>query len=718
MPLIKFNPPVSAEPARLPEAEGAPLGPDNLRGLAKRFDDIARLVSDWIYETDTDFRLTFASHRVFEALGYHPLELRGQPLLEFGTFLNKHRNKHTLNWRKPFRNVLYRVENRDGEERLHLMSGVPVFHPDTGDFMGVRGTARDITEQAALEAQLHASEERYRTLFNKSPVMACSTDPGGIITSASDFWLSTLGYHRDEVIGLHASEFIRPSDAHDDSDLFSIPGLQTNETPCLVAKRDGENFDAALYSSIQEKPDGTTAQIIHVLIDTSERKRYEEKLVRQANYDHLTGLPNRGLALDRLDQAMGRARRDGRQVAVLFVDLDNFKRINDTLGHVEGDELLLRVADALRDAIREGDTVARLGGDEFLIILPDLDSTTPCESVAQKVLDRCATPFVIAGHDIVVTASIGISMFPSDGDDTNDLLRQADAAMYRSKAKGKNTFHLFSPDMDSLAHEHLLIEAELRKALERDELELFYQPVLRPSDSQLVGLEALIRWHHPSLGLLSPASFIPVAEESGVIAPLGEWILNRACENAVEIGRKLGRDIFVAVNVSAQQFNTTRPHLATVVEDALLSTGLPPHCLELEITESVILGDVPETVETLTALNELGVRLSIDDFGTGFSSMSYLRKFPFDTLKIDRMFVQDVDGEAQNGVLAEAIIAMAHALNLNVIGEGVETQAQLDFLMQRNCDMIQGFYFSKPVRASRVAELANRMGWLGPAEES
>lgn len=707
MPLIKLNKDGN-EPLGewVQESEAGP-GDGGPNWVVRRFQDISRLVSDWIWETDTNLALTFVSQRIMDTLGYHPLELKGRSLESLGDFLTNDQKPLDMQWNKPFRNLLFAVKTKDGEQRFHLLSGVRVYDSKTGDFNGFRGTARDITQQLLAEENLKKSEERYRTLFNKSPVMACSTTPDGSIVSVSDYWLEVLGYNKADVIGEPIERFMIRQ-LQDDESVHSVKPDIRPVLPCKFIKKDRETLDGLLYTSSIADPDGDVIEELSVLIDVSERKKFEESLQHHANFDLLTDLPNRDLAMDRLGQAIVRARREKLMTAVMLVDIDNFKKINDLLGHPAGDELLVRIAEHLRESIRDGDTVARLGGDEFLVVLPDLKTVGYCETIAQKLLERCARPFVIDGLEVAVTVSIGIGLYPGDARDSATLLRSADAAMHRSKAKGKNTFHFFSPDTDSHAHEHLLLENQLRKALARDELVLHYQPVVRPDTGELIGMEALVRWQHPTLGRIAPAQFIPLAEDNGLISSIGQWIMRTACRDTMQIRDALQKDLCVAVNVSPLQFTSTRPKLVDVVRDTLAETGLPAKCLELEITESVIMSDIPENAVVLNALNVLGVHLAIDDFGTGYSSLSYLKKFPFDTLKIDRMFVRDIDRDPQDNALANAIIAMAHALDLKVIGEGVETQGQLEFLSNLDCDYIQGFHFSHPLEKTAFVDFARK----------
>ena len=672
----------------------------------RRFKDIARLVSDWIWETDDEFRLTFTSQRVMETLGFHPLELKGRKLTELGKFVGSDGKPVFIRWKSAFRDKLFVVKDRSGKKRLMLVGGVPVYDAVNGEFCGVRGTAEDITDRTIAEEKLKKSEERYKTLYNKSPVMAFSTNPENRITSVSEYWLKCMGYEKSEVIG-HALDKFTIQGSDEPSLLENpdeLPDNAFSEVSCRFVAKDGTPMDVTMSSSAIRDDLGEVVQILNVLVDVTERKQYEASLLRQASYDSLTNLPNRGLAMDRLGQAIARARRDDYMVALMFVDLDNFKKVNDTLGHAAGDELLVKMGEHLSACIRESDTVARLGGDEFLIILPDLKAVGHYEIVAQKILDRCALPFDLCGHEVVVTASIGVALYPNDGETTDMLMRNADSAMYRSKAKGKNTFQFFAPDMDGLAHQHLILENQLRRAIAQKELALRYQPIIDSASGDMVGMEALLRWRHPKMGWIPPGKFIPLAEESGLIVPIGEWILKTACADAKKISKELGKELFVAVNVSARQFANHK--LVESVTKALDETGLEARLLELEVTEGVVLDHVPENKEILCMLSDMGVQLSIDDFGTGYSSLSYLKKFPFNTLKIDRAFISDIGEGNENAALATAIIAMAHALGLRVIGEGVESEDQATFLKDRQCDCLQGFHFARPLSLKAFRDFA------------
>lgn len=446
---------------------------------------------------------------------------------------------------------------------------------------------------------------------------------------------------------------------------------------------------------------GETTHVVASLEDISDRVAYKEHLFRQANFDKLTGLPNRALAMDRLAQAINSAERHGRSLTLLFVDLDRFKYVNDTLGHRFGDDLLLEASRRLSHCVREEDTVARLGGDEFLILLVNQRAANDATLVAKKIIDVIDKPFLIDGRELNVTASIGLTVFPDDGHNSGDLLRNADAAMHMAKRQGQNTYHFFTPEMNRRALERLNIETHLRHAIRRGEFELYYQPLISLGNGAVVGMEALLRWHNQELGSPGPDRFIPIAEETGLIIPIGQWLLDQACSQAVSWQREGHAPLRVAVNISSRQF--VGGSIVHAVEKALADSGLQPALLELEITEGLLLGDAPQTRRALERLKKLGVRLSLDDFGTGYSSLGYLRRYTFDVLKIDRSFIHDLEAKPEAAGLVKAIIAMAHSLGLEVIGEGVETALQAEFIRSRDCNLAQGYFYSRPLPAPQFS---------------
>ena len=459
-------------------------------------------------------------------------------------------------------------------------------------------------------------------------------------------------------------------------------------------RKNGERFWEQLVVTPLKDSEGGVSNYLILGEDISIRKRYEQQLLRQANYDILTGLPNRMLALDRLKLALAQARRENALVGVMFLDLDNFKHINDTMGHDAGDNLLIEAARRISSCLRGTSTVARLGGDEFLVILPGLAGTDSTEQVAERILHTFVPPFLVGGQEVFVTTSIGIAIYPTDSDNSGTLLQHADAAMYQAKSKGKSAFERFAPEMKEVSHERLQIESRLRRALELNEFELYYQPIVSTASGMLIGAEALIRWNSPTMGMVMPDKFIPLAEETGLISPIGEWVLNEACAAAVRWESSTGLKLSIAVNVSPRQFRD--PGFVDAVLSATTSSGLNPRQLELEITERLILDNTIETAGILRRLDEHGIRLSVDDFGTGFSALSYLKSYPFDTLKIDKSFIRDVMVEKDDAALVKAIINMAHSLGLSVIAEGVEEEAQTQFLMENGCDFAQGYFYSRP----------------------
>ncbi|GCF85086.1 EAL domain-containing protein [Geobacter sp. SVR] len=448
--------------------------------------------------------------------------------------------------------------------------------------------------------------------------------------------------------------------------------------------------------------DGRAKFLSGTTLDITARIRAESEIQQLINYDTLTGLPNRSLLHDRLRLAIAQAARERQLIGVLFLDLDRFKGINDTLGHRAGDKLLLCVAQRLAACVRESDTLARLGGDEFVIILDGIHSEDGITTVANKILTLIAEPIYIDGHELYTTASIGIAVYPMDGEDSHTLLKHADVAMYQAKDLDRNNFQFFSREMNTKMLERMMLENSLRRALEREEFFLLYQPQVDARSGRIVGMEALLRWQHPDLGLLGPDKFIYLAEETGLIIPLGEWVLRTACRQN-KLWQEAGLfPVRVAVNLSGKQFSQ---RLDDMIASVLLDTGLGAEWLELEITESAIMKNAENNVTMLRKLMDMGIALAIDDFGTGYSSLAYLKHFPISRLKIDRSFVRDITTNPDDAAIAEIIIAMAHTLKLSVIAEGVETRAQMEFLSFHNCVEMQGYLFSRPVRAEQFEEL-------------
>ncbi len=434
---------------------------------------------------------------------------------------------------------------------------------------------------------------------------------------------------------------------------------------------------------------------------------HKEHLVRLAHYDNLTSLPNRVFFNEILNKAISHAKRNEKILAVLFIDLDRFKTINDALGHTVGDLVLKEMSSRFSNLLRAGDILARLGGDEFIVLLNDIGDTNQAAAVANKVLVSSAQPVTVESHEFFITASIGISVFPNDGDSLESLQKNADMAMYKSKRNGGGVFHFYSHDMDTAANEHIRLEAALRKGIQNNELILHYQPQLDLKDGKIKRVEALIRWESPELGLVSPGSFIPLAEETGLIMPIGEWALLEACRTAKQWIDDGYEPISVAVNVSPKQFRYQ--DLASIVKGALTKTGLPGEYLEVEITETAVMDNVENAIEKLKSLREMGVHISVDDFGTGYTSISYLKQYPINTLKIDQAFIKGIPQNANDVGITTAVISLGHNLGLEIVAEGVETIEQMQFLSEHGCDFIQGYYISRPLPANKIGEQFTRV---------
>jgi diguanylate cyclase (GGDEF)-like protein/PAS domain S-box-containing protein len=554
------------------------------------------------------------------------------------------------------------------------------------------GILRDATESRRAEENLR----KLSRAVEQSPVSVVITNAEGAIEYVNPKFVELTGYTASEVIGQNPSILKSgfTSDATYANLWTAITAGREWRGEFRNRKKNGEFFWECAYISPIKDPDGRITHFLAVKEDITVQKKYEEQLLHQAHFDQLTELPNRLLAFDRLAQALQRAHQSNNLVALMFVDLDNFKNINDTLGHSAGDRLLINAAARLRECVRTTDTIARLGGDEFLIILFDLSTAAGCEVVSHKILNAFARPFLVDGHDIFVTASIGVAVYPTDGEDPHVLLRNADAALYRAKEQGRHTYRFFTSEMNARVLEQLTFESQLRYALDRNEFAVHFQPIVNLGLGTVVGVEALLRWNSAMLGNVPPDRFIPIAEDIGLIVPIGEWVLRNACEQLRSWQARFGNSLWMSVNVSPRQFLESA--FPTRVVQALEETGLEAEAIRLEITERLLLDDSPQTTGTLQELITMGVKFAVDDFGTGYSALSYLKSFSFHALKIDRSFLRDATTNSGAAALATAIIAMAHSLGLKVIGEGAETKDQVEFLHAQGCDMAQGYYFSRP----------------------
>ena len=559
--------------------------------------------------------------------------------------------------------------------------------------------ARDITERQLMQEKL----QQAATVFESTAEGVMITDTRQRITAVNRAFSEITGYSEQEALGRSPS--LLSSGQHDSSFYLAMWNQLERDGhwqgEIWNRRKTGELYPEWLTISAVHNPQGEITHFVGVFADISTLKYAQARLDYQAHHDPLTGLPNRLLFESRLNHALDEAREESRLGAVLFIDLDRFKHINDSLGHPIGDLLLKAIAERLRDQLRDVDTVARLGGDEFIILLPGLHQESDAEHVARKLLNAFTAPFQADGHEFCVSASVGIALFPKDGDDAPTLVKNADAAMYRAKSRGRSRIEYYTRELTYLATERMALETELRRALERDELQLYYQPKLSLESGLLVGAEALVRWYHPLFGEISPERFIPLAEDCGLILPLGDWVLEHACQQMGEWQKLHAPFGPLSVNLAGAQLG--QPQLIERLEQLLEQSGLEPSRLQLEITESFIMNQTEEALAVLHGLKRLGVQLAIDDFGTGYSSLSYLKRLPLDILKIDKSFIRGLPDDPHDAAITRAIIALGRSMQLTVIAEGVETEGQQSFLTHEGCEQIQGFVLSPPLPAELFA---------------
>jgi diguanylate cyclase (GGDEF)-like protein/PAS domain S-box-containing protein len=592
----------------------------------------------------------------------------------------------------------FRIIHADGQVRWFSERGCPLYN-DYGEVEAIEGFLQDITRQKLSELAAYEAKERYRSIFENTAEGIYQTSPDGHYLNFNPALAKIYGYESANALKEGISDIV--------TQLYVEEGKRNEFVALMSQNGNVQNFEAQvrrkngeiiwISENAREVRDADGALMFYegTVEDISGRKKHEQELEYQSTHDALTGLPNRTLLSDRLEQYIGIAERYDSKVAVAFVDLDQFKIINDSMGHHAGDELLKTMAIRLSECVRETDTVVRLGGDEFVLLLTGVHRIEDISESIGRVLASISRPCQIEGREFIVSCSIGISIYPDDASDTTALLKYADSAMYKAKQSGRNTFHFYTAELNKRLMERLDLEYRLRRALENNEFLLHYQPKMNFATGKICGAEALIRWQPPAEKMISPASFIPVAEETGLIEDIGYWVLKHACQQALYLSQRVGKVFPIAVNVSPRQFR--QAGLVNSVRLVLQESGLDPACLELEITESSLVHDTKNFIHTLHELKALGVKLAIDDFGTGYSSMAYLKDFPVDRLKIDQVFVSHLETEPSNIAILKAIIALGHSLGMKVIAEGVETAYQQAFLHGIGCDELQGYYFSKPL---------------------
>jgi diguanylate cyclase (GGDEF)-like protein/PAS domain S-box-containing protein len=582
-----------------------------------------------------------------------------------------------------------------------------------GDGLAIRTS--DTTE-------LKASEERYRSLsnfsnsvFENAPFSILETDTKGMIQAMNAAAERLTGYKRTDLIGkvsitsLHdSSELSRRSEDVVPAEEAELTGFElltarasqgeVDEREWTYVRNDGSTLPVHVAVTAVKDGSGTISGFIAIGSDITERKQLMTYLNHMASHDQLTGLPGRTLLRERIAEAIEKAMLHGRKVAVFVIDLDHFKRMNDSLGHRAGDEIIVGMAERLRLSLRRSDTLGRLGGDEFIVVMPHIATLADVERCAKRLVDRVSSTALVGDMEVNLTASVGVCVYPDFAEDVDSLLERADAATYAAKGNGRNQFQIFSDAMLKESQERLSMDTALRHALVREELFLHYQPLVSLTTGRVIGMEALLRWHHPKLGVISPATFIPLAEETGLIVAIGEWAMKRSCHQAKAICDELGMDLSVSVNLSPRQFEQS--NLLKVIEEAIDESGLPASSLQVELTENTLMINSASNLEKLQQIRQLGARVAIDDFGTGFCSFSYLLQYPVDRLKIDQSFVMKAVTEPNAATVVRTIVAMSHHLGIKVIAEGVETPEHLRFLAQRKCDEAQGYYFSRPVAAA------------------
>jgi diguanylate cyclase (GGDEF)-like protein/PAS domain S-box-containing protein len=595
-----------------------------------------------------------------------------------------------------------RFVKRSGEVVFFDIVAAPVFDRH-GHVSGVAGTIENIMppeRTAEAEHALRRSEQRYRQIIDTAREGVWLRDAEARTVFVNRRMCEMLGYTADEMLGRPVYDFMDADARAEAERRFALRKKgECQQHDVRYKHKDGSDVWAIVSASPVYDDDGVFIGGLGMITDITERKRHEETIQWQAYHDPLTGLPNRSLLEELLQQFLVLSGRQDFHVAVMYIDLDRFKQVNDTLGHDFGDRLLQVVAGRIAGCLRTEDTIARMGGDEFAALLPGIGHPEAVATVAQKLLEVLARPIVLAGQEVFIAGSIGVSLHPSDGNDVQSLLKHADVAMYQAKEQGGNGYCLFSQSMSTDGLEHLTLESSLRRALSRDEFHLLYQPQVSLETGEVRAVETLCRWQHPELGLVQPAQFIPLAEAAGLIVPIGEWVLRAACRQAAA-WRDAGHPMRVCVNISARQF--VHPGTPDLVRSVLAETGLDAQWLELELTESALMKSARSAVDVLGELRSLGVRLSLDDFGTGYSSLSYLREFRFDVLKIDRSFIANIVGDKVNQALVRAILELSHALKLEVVAEGVECDDQRRVLQALGCPIIQGYLFSPPVLPENV----------------
>ena len=683
---------------------------ETLQDSERRFQTLAQKLPVGIFMTDPHGECRYVNDRWCWLAGMTAEQAAGSGWIR--ALHPDDRDQILQAWRQSGEQVEFVAQHRfrtpSGRETWLNIRVVPL-RDRVGRITGHLGAHTDIGDLKRTEETLRASEARFRNYFELPLIGIALNGADKRWWEVNDRLCEILGYRRAQLLRMSWAEMTHPDDLAVEEAQFErimsrrIDGYSLDKR---FIRQDGALLYASVSTRCVRQANGVVDYFVTVVQDTTERQRAAEHIEHLAYYDALTGLPNRTLLADRLQQALLRANREHTLAGMMLVDLDRFKLINDALGHKIGDRLLGDVAMRLQQCVRQCDTISRQGGDEFAVLLPDLSSRDDATHIAQRMLDVLVEPFRLDGRELNMTCSIGISLYPRDGCNGELLLKNADIALYRAKDRGRNNYQFYQSGDTQLSRERLHLETDLRHAMDRRQLEVYYQPKWDFHAGVITGAEALVRWNHPELGLLSPARFISIAEESGLVLPIGEWILRTAVDEVGDLHQSGFPGLRIAVNLSTRQFR--QADLKDQVREALVASGFDPACLELELTEGILMHNNEENMTALRAFKAMGLRIAIDDFGTGYSSLGYLQRFPVDVLKIDRAFVMDLPANTSSAAIVDAIVTLAHGLGLEVVAEGVETLEQLAFLQAHGCDEGQGYYFGKPMPLSEFRLLLDQ----------
>ena len=673
----------------------------DLGASGNKYKRIVENLNEGIWVIDRYNNIKFVNQALSEMLGYSVNELLGMPILNLFNDENKVAFKKQISQRKQGVSNVYEIElmHKDGHDILIQVESAAMFNVHN-EFDGLVEGIKDLTDIRQQQLQL----KLLSSAVEQSGSMVMITDENAGIEYINPKVCAITGYDKTELIGRNMRVFqLDDLEIKIFSDLWgNMKSANEWQGEIQLRKKDGNGIWVLMSVSAVKNEHKQISHFVTVCEDVSQLKEARSRMEELAYVDSLTGLANRLLFRDRLEQVLKGLSRTDTSAALLYLDLDEFKRINDSMGHDVGDALLMKVAETLRQCVRHQDTVARMGGDEFVILLTDIDGMSGASAVARKIIESMSYPVKLLKNEILITPSIGITLAPTDSLNADILLKNADMAMYKAKSSGRNNFQFFTEEMNAQIVDHLTIENDLRQAIENNDLYMKYQPKCNIKTKKMVGVEALVRWNHPTKGELSPAYFIPIAETAGLMVKLGKWVLRASCQGIKQLELQGLQGVDLAVNLSTRQFRD--PHLIKTILGVLEETNFKAVNLELEVTETTLMEQIDLAIELLDQIKSLGITVTIDDFGTGYSSLNYLKRLPIDTLKIDKAFIDDIPDDKDDMEISSAVIVMAHKLGIKVVAEGVSTQAQWDFLAQNKCDIAQGYLLGKPMEAQELLE--------------